>query len=106
MLVAATHAFVDGIFQRAGEAVPSHVHANLQKDIDDAGVLADRAFAFGAHARVGENLRDRVLRRWALFAFVRTREMTDVIRRMVIADVLQRAGDAFDEVGLPNVRHA
>ena len=95
-LVAAAHALVDGVFQRAGEALPSHVHADFQKHIDDAGVLADRPLAFGAHARVGQNLSDRVFRRCALFAFVRAREMTDVIGRVVVADVLQRTRNAFD----------
>ena len=93
MVIAAAHPFVDGIFERAGEAIPAHVHTDLQKHIDDAGVLANRPLAFRAHARVRQNLGDRVFRCCALFAFVRTRKMTDVIGRVVVADVLQRGGD-------------
>ena len=48
----------------------AHVHADLQEDVDDAGVLADRAVALGAHARVGQDLRDGVLGGRRLFALV------------------------------------
>ena len=58
------------------------------------------AVAFGAHARVGQDLRDRVLGRRAGFAFVGARQVRDVVGRVVVADVLQRGGDAFDQVGL------
>ena len=47
--VGAAHAFVDGVLERAGEALEAHVHADLQEHVDDAGVLADRAMALGAH---------------------------------------------------------
>jgi hypothetical protein len=70
VVVAAAHAFVDGVFQAAGEAVEAHVHAHLQEHVDDAGVLADRALAGRAHLAVGQDLRDRVLGRRALLALV------------------------------------
>src|SRR5699024_6352516 len=69
---------------------------------DDAGVLADRPVAFGAHARIDQDLRHRVLRRRRLLALVRGGEVPDVIHRVVIADVLQRVGDGLDEVLLPD----
>jgi len=98
--VAAAHAFVDGVLQAAAEAVEPAVHADLQEHVDDAGVLADGAVAQRAHLAVGEDLRDRVLGRGALLAFVGAGEVGDVIGRMVVADVLQRRGDRLDEVGL------
>ena len=91
--VAAAHAFVDGVLDAAGEALEAHVHADLQEHVDDAGVLADRPPAFGAHLRVGQDLRDRVLGRRALLALVGARQVGDVVGRVVVADVLQRGGD-------------
>src|SRR5262249_18760442 len=50
VVVAAPHAFVDCVVERTGEPLPAHVHADLEEDVDDAGVLADRPLAFRAHA--------------------------------------------------------
>ena len=100
MQVAAAHAFVDGVLQAAGEAIEPAVHADLEEHVDDAGVLADGAMPHRAHLAVGEDLRDRVLGRGAALALVRAGEVGDVVRRMVVADVLQRRGDRLDEVGL------
>ena len=100
VVVAAAHAFVDGVVQAAGEAVPAHVHADFEEHVDDAGVLADRAVAGGAHLAVGQDLRDRVLGGRALLALVGARQVGDVVGRVVVADVLQGGGDGFDEVGL------
>jgi len=55
--------------------------------------------------RVGEDLRDCVLRRRRLLALVGAREVLDVIARMVSADVLQRVGDALDQVFLCDGGH-
>jgi hypothetical protein len=41
-----------------------------RKHGDDAGVLADRAVAFGAHARVDQDLGDGVLGRRRFLALV------------------------------------
>ena len=101
--VGAAHAFVDSVFHAAGEAFPAHVHADLQEDIDDAGVLADGPVAGGAHAAVGQDLRDGVLGRRRGFFVVGARQVRDVVGRVVVADVLQRGVDGFDEVGLANV---
>jgi hypothetical protein len=70
----------------------------FEEDVDDAGVLADRPLALGAHARVGQDLRDGVLGRRALLALVGARQVGDVVGRVVVADVLQRGGDALDQV--------
>ena len=100
VVVALAHAFVDGVVQAAGEAFPAHVHADLEEHVDDAGVLADRAVAGGAHLAVGQDLRDRVLGRRALLALVGARQVGDVVGRVVVADVLQGGGDGFNQVGL------
>src|SRR5207248_6470986 len=72
---------------------------------DDAGVLADRALALRAHARVGEDLRDRILRRRRLLGRVCRAERLDVIQRVVIRNVLQGVGDAVDEIALADYGH-
>ena len=101
--VALADAVVDGVLDAAGEALEADVHADLQEDVDDAGVLADRPPALGAHLRVGQDLGDRVLRRRALLELVGARQVGDVVGRVVEADVLQRRGDAVDEIGVADV---
>src|SRR3546814_11275042 len=59
-----------------------------------------RPVALGAHPRVDQDLRDRVLRSRAFLALVSRREVPDVVHRVVVADVLQRVGDALDEIFL------
>jgi hypothetical protein len=53
--------------------------------------------ALGAHARIGEDLRDRVLRRRRLLCRVRLGKRFDVVDGVMRGDVLQRIGDAGDE---------
>ena len=103
--IAAAHALVDRVLEAAVEALEAHVHADLQEDVDDAGVLADRPPALGTHLRIGQDLRDRVLGRRALLAGVGAGEVGDVVGRVVVADVLQRGGDGFDEVFLADGGH-
>ena len=98
--ITAAHAFVDHVGDAHRGTVPAHVHADLHEHRDDAGVLADRPLAFGAHAAVGQDLRDRVLRGRALFEFVCAAERLDVVERVVVADVLQRIRNALDQVFL------
>src|SRR5690606_33366453 len=100
VVVGAAHALVDGILERAGETLPAHVHAHFQEHGDDAGVLADRAVAFGAHARIDQDLRDRVLGRRRFLALVGGGEVPDVVDRVVVADVLEGVGDRLDQVVL------
>ena len=82
-----------------------HVHADLEEHQRDAGILADRAVALGAHPRVDQNLRDGVLGGRAFLALVGLRQRLDVIDRMVVADVLEGVGDALDKVFLANGGH-
>ncbi|MPM91876.1 hypothetical protein SDC9_139010 [bioreactor metagenome] len=98
VVVATAHAFVDGVFQTGGEAFPLHVHTYLQEHVDDAGVLADRAVARGAHLGVGEDLRHRILGRRALLALIGTGQMLDVVSGVVVADVLEGTCDRIDQV--------
>ena len=77
LVVGAAHAFIRSGSSR--EAVPAHVHADLEEHVDDAGVLADGAVAFGAHARVGQDLRDGVLGGGALLALIGAGQVGDVV---------------------------
>ena len=105
MVVSATHAFVDGIVQAAGKTFEAHAHADFEKHIHDAGVLANRAVAGGAHFAVGQDLRDRVFGGSALLALVGARQVSNVVSRVVIADVLQRGCDGFNQIVLCNAGH-
>ena len=62
VVVGPAHAFIDDVLQAARRSQAA-VLTPLDEHVDDAGVLADRPVALGAHAAVGEDLRDRVLRR-------------------------------------------
>ena len=59
--VGAAHALVDHLLQ-AHLRVPAHVHADADEGDRDPRVLTDRTVALGAHARVDEDLRHRILR--------------------------------------------
>jgi len=54
--------------------------------------------AFGGHARVGQDLRDRIFCRRAFLAGVCFAERLDVVERVVVADVLEGIRDRLDEV--------
>ena len=103
--VGASHAFVHHLLDRH-RGVPTHVHADLEKHHHDPGILADRAMPFGAHARVGEDLRDRVFGGRALLLLVGVAQRMDVVQRMKVRDVLERVGDGLDEVRLGDGRHS
>ena len=72
-----------------------HVEAELEEDGDDAGVLADGAMAFGAHARVDEDLLDGVFGGGRLLELIGAGEVGDVVDGVIEADVLQRARGCF-----------
>ncbi len=107
--IGAAHAFVDhllkvkGLF--AGGRFKAHIHAHFDEDVDDAGVLADGAVALGAHAAVDENLRHGVFGGVRLLALVGLGEARDVVDWVVVADVLQRARNAGDEIFLADDGH-
>ena len=105
VVVAAAHAFVDRVFQRALEALEAHAHAHLQEYVDDAGVLADGAVAHGAHLAVGQDLCDGILGGRRLLALVGTGQVGDVVAGVVVADVLQGSSDGFDQVVLADGGH-
>ncbi len=85
--------------------VPAGLHADLDEGGDDAGVLADGAVAFGAHAGVDEDLGHGVFGGGGLFELVGAGEVGDVVVGVVVGDVLEGVGDGLDEVGLLDGGH-
>jgi hypothetical protein len=55
---------------------------------------------FGAKARIGEDLRDSVLRCGRLLALVGAAERADIVDRVIVGDELQRVGNALNEIRL------
>ena len=98
--VGAADAFVDHLLDAHRRVRPGDLHADLDEDHADAGILADRAMAFGGHPRIGQDLRDGVLGGGAFFAVIGFTERLDVIERVVVADVLEGVGDGLDQVFL------
>ena len=98
VVVALTHALVDGVVQAAVKAFETHIHADFQEHIDDAGVLANRAVTGRAHLAVGQDLRDGVLGGRALLGFVGARQVGDEVARVVVRDVLQGGGNRLNQV--------
>ena len=107
--IGAAHALVDQILQLlgllAGGRLKAHVHADLEKDGDDACVLTDGTMSLGAHAAVDQQLGDGVLGRGRLLALVGLGQTGDEVFRVVVADVLQRTGDAGNKIFLSNDGH-
>ena len=97
--VGTAHAFVHH-FLHAHLRVPLHVHADFQKHGGNAGVLADGAVAFGAHAAVHQNLCHRIARGGVFFFGQRFGQGLDVVFGVVVADELEGIGNALDEVFL------
>ncbi|MNQ48111.1 hypothetical protein D3C85_619780 [compost metagenome] len=104
-VVGATHAFVDHVVQAHGGAIPTHVHAHADEHGHDAGVLADRAVAGGAHARVDQDLRHGVTGRWRFFAQVGFVHRLDEIHGVVVGNELQGVGNALNQVVLLDHGH-
>src|SRR5690606_24681619 len=61
-------------------------------------VLAQRALALGAHARVGQDLGHGVTRSRAFLALVGAGQMADIVNGMVIADELNPISNRLYEV--------
>jgi hypothetical protein len=61
--------------------------------------------AFGAHARIGKDLRDRVLGSRRFLDCIGVGKRLDVIDRMVLGNILQRFGYTLDQVLLLDRRH-
>jgi hypothetical protein len=93
------HAFIDDLLQRSAGVVKPAIHTPFDEDVDDAGILADRAVPLGAHPAVGQDLRDRILGGGALLGLIRFAERTDIIHRVIERDELQRVGHALDQIG-------
>jgi len=89
----------------AGRGFKAHIHAHFHKSVHNARVLADGPVALGAHAAVDQNLRNRVFGGMRLFALVRFGQASDVVYRMVVADVLQRARNTRNKIFLPDDGH-
>jgi hypothetical protein len=104
--VGATDAFVDHLLDAHRRIRPGDLHADLDEDHADPGVLADRAVAFRSHPRVGQNLCDGVLGSGGFLAVVGFTERLDVIERVVVADVLEGIGNGLDQVFLFDGGHA
>ncbi|MCY1418222.1 hypothetical protein D9M71_337760 [compost metagenome] len=104
-VVGAAHAFVDHVVDAHGGAVPAHVHANADEHGDDTGVLADRAVAGGAHARVDQDLRHGIARGGRLFAQVGLVHGLDEVHGVVVGDELQGVGDTLDQIVLLDHGH-
>ncbi len=105
-VVGATHTFVDHVVDAHGRAVPAHVHAHADEHGDDAGILADRTMASGAHARVDQNLGNRVAGSRRFFTQVGLVHGLDEIDGVVVRDELQGIGDALNQVVLLDHGHA
>ena len=61
--------------------------------------------AFGGHARVGQNLSDRVFGGWVFFTLIGFAQGFDVVQRVVVADVLESIGDGLDKIFLLDRAH-
>src|SRR3546814_9087917 len=99
MEIGAAHAFVDDLLGAAG-SVEAAVHAPLDEDGDDAGVLTDRPMPLGAHAAVRQYLRHRILGGGRHLAGIGRAQSADIIHRVEIADILESVGDRLDQIVL------
>ncbi|MNE37384.1 hypothetical protein D3C80_1312330 [compost metagenome] len=105
-VVGAAHAFVDHVVQAHGRAIPAHVHTDAHEHGNDTGVLADRAVASGAHARVDQNLGDGVTCSRRLFTQIGLMHGLDEVNGVVVRNELQGVGNALNQVVLLDHGHA
>ncbi len=102
--VGLAHTFIDDFLERQARFQSAFLPP-FDHHIDDAGILADRAVALGTHPAVGQDLRDRVLGGRTLFSIVGLTQRADVIHWMIVADILQRIGHAFDKIRFTDCHH-
>ena len=98
------HPFIDHVLQRQLRFEPALL-APFDEDIDDAGVLTDRAVPFGAHPAVGQDLGDCIFGCRTLFGFIGIAQRADIVHRVEVADELQGIGHTFDQVFLADRHH-
>ena len=103
--IGAAYTFVHHLGDAHRRILPAHRHAHLDEGDHDAGVLTDRAFTQGAHARVGQDLRHGILGGRRFLAPVGFSQRLHIVLRVVIGDELQRVGDACDEILLADGGH-
>src|SRR5690606_25769829 len=72
--------------------------ANFQEYVDDAGILANGAMTFGAHARIGQDLGDGIFGRRTFLALIGARQMFDVISRVIKTDELYGVCDRLNQI--------
>ena len=104
--VGAAHAFVDHFLNAHRGIRPGDLHADLDEDHADPGVLTDRAMAFCRHPGVGQDLGNSVLGSGAFLAVIGFAKGLDVVERMIVADVLEGIGNGLDQVFLFDGGHA
>ncbi len=95
--ISAAYAFVDHISQ-AQLRVPLHIHSHGHKHGNYAGVLAYRAVAHGAHARVNQDLCHGIFSGFTFFTLVSLMYGLNKIDGVIIGNKLQGIGDAIDQV--------
>ena len=98
------YAFVNHVFE-GHVRIPLHVHTNRDQHVDDAGVLANRSLANGAHARIYQHLSERSFCGGRLFFLPRSAHGAYKIRRVVIRNELQCVGDALNQIILLDNGH-
>src|SRR5690606_36657593 len=76
--ITAAHALI-AEFLHAQTGVDTDVHPDLEEDVDNAGVLPDGTLALRAHAGVGQDLGNGILRRGVLLTLVGARQMLNVV---------------------------
>jgi hypothetical protein len=85
--------------------VPLHLHADFDEHCYDTGILTDGPMSLRTHARIDQDLCQRIPRRWRLFLQVSLMHRLDKVERVVIRDVLQCICNAIDKVVLFYNRH-
>ena len=97
IVIRLTHTFIDHFLQ-AAIRIKAAVHAPLHEHVHDAGILTDRAMPLCAHAAVGQDLRNCILRRRALLCLIGFAQGPDIVHRMIVRDILKGVRYALDQI--------